>query len=369
MHKWFVTLFMLITCSASWANVQPSSFDHMVVFGDSLSDNGNLYSISYGFLPSSPPYHKGRFSNGEVWFMDLAKKYFSGSKNQSDYAIGGAGAVRSDKEVLPYTLASEISSYLGKSESEYASSTLFIIWIGGNNYLNAPTNVDQITTEVVDGIASGVERLINHGAKMIVLANLPDLGTTPQAKQDKTEALSHDLTEAHNEKLLQLYNILIQKYPDVKFALFDADKLFQDAIKDPSQYELTNTTDACYEGGYWFSLLDSSDQQTVDNATLKTFVLQQTQQSEQPVSIETAEAYVTNPVTREAIKNAYFQTMNQKYQVNSIWFNSSSSQDYSKCDQYLFWDHIHPSARTHAVIANLMDDVIQKANLSPIAQN
>jgi hypothetical protein len=115
--------------------------------------------------------------------------------------------------------------------------------------------------------------------------------------------------------------------------------------------------------------MDSSAQQTVDNTTLKTFVLQQTQQSEQPLSIEKAEAYVANPATREALKNSYFQALNHKYQLNSSWGSGSSSQDYSKCDQYLFWYHIHPSARTHAVIADLMDNVIQQANLTPITQN
>ena len=34
------------------------------MFGDSLSDTGKMYDKMRGYLPSSPPYHQGRFSNG-----------------------------------------------------------------------------------------------------------------------------------------------------------------------------------------------------------------------------------------------------------------------------------------------------------------
>ena len=48
---------------ASTASAQ--SYDRLVVFGDSLSANGNLYAISG--QPTSPPYFPGRFSNGPVF--------------------------------------------------------------------------------------------------------------------------------------------------------------------------------------------------------------------------------------------------------------------------------------------------------------
>ncbi|MDY6992457.1 MAG: SGNH/GDSL hydrolase family protein, partial [Pseudomonadota bacterium] len=35
------------------------------VFGDSLSDKGNLFELTG--LPPDPPYFNGRFSNGLLW--------------------------------------------------------------------------------------------------------------------------------------------------------------------------------------------------------------------------------------------------------------------------------------------------------------
>ncbi len=36
-------------------------FNDLIFFGDSLSDNGNLYNRTFGYIPKSPPYYEGRF--------------------------------------------------------------------------------------------------------------------------------------------------------------------------------------------------------------------------------------------------------------------------------------------------------------------
>ncbi|HST91688.1 MAG TPA: autotransporter domain-containing esterase, partial [Brevundimonas sp.] len=50
---------------ASAANAQ--TYNRLVVFGDSLSDNGNLYAATGNTTPTSPPYFQGRYSNGPVF--------------------------------------------------------------------------------------------------------------------------------------------------------------------------------------------------------------------------------------------------------------------------------------------------------------
>lgn len=73
--------------------VSATPLNNIVVFGDSLSDNGNLYEYMKHQLPQSPPYFEGRFSNGPVWIERLAASYFPNDPNSHllDYAFGGAG--------------------------------------------------------------------------------------------------------------------------------------------------------------------------------------------------------------------------------------------------------------------------------------
>ncbi len=59
----------LVLGAAGQANGQ-APFDEFIVFGDSLSDTGNVF-ISLG-VPPSPPYFDGRFSNGPVTVEHVA---------------------------------------------------------------------------------------------------------------------------------------------------------------------------------------------------------------------------------------------------------------------------------------------------------
>ena len=54
-------LFLLILTFATWASA--GTFSAVVVYGDSLSDSGNLFAAS-GYPPA--PYYYGRMSNGPV---------------------------------------------------------------------------------------------------------------------------------------------------------------------------------------------------------------------------------------------------------------------------------------------------------------
>ena len=47
-------------------------FSAIYVFGDSYCDAGNLFIADGGIFPISPPYYKGRFSNGLVWAEHVA---------------------------------------------------------------------------------------------------------------------------------------------------------------------------------------------------------------------------------------------------------------------------------------------------------
>jgi len=366
LRKVVIVLGLCFSFALSAATNTKMSFNHMTVFGDSLSDNGNLYSYSWHMVPKSPPYYDGRFSDGPVWADLLSQAYFGKSLSKDkfgDYAVGGAGAILSPKEVLPYTLWTEISDYVVRQESEKAASTLFVVWIGANNYLYAPTDIDNITTNVVEGIEKGIVRLIEHKAKMIVIANLPDLGATPHVKEDGNEAIAHELTITHNHKLYESYRKLEQQYPDVRFAFFDAYKLFEDAMIAPEKFGITDTANPCYTGGYYLRALGEQANTTISNSVLAAYIRTQAQEQNHAITVDAVDAYIKNTVTREAVQNAYFADLAKQ----RLGITLSTMQEELKCDNYLFWDHVHPTKNVHKYIKQYFAETIELANLVPAA--
>ncbi len=86
----------LVLGTAAQANGQ-APFDEIIVFGDSLSDTGNVF-ISFG-APPSPPYFDGRFSNGPVTIERVADRL--GLPAPSPSLIGGTNFAWGGAETGP----------------------------------------------------------------------------------------------------------------------------------------------------------------------------------------------------------------------------------------------------------------------------
>jgi phospholipase/lecithinase/hemolysin len=56
----FAAMLASMLALTSFASAAP--FSNIFVYGDSLSDLGNIYKVSGGTIPLSPPYYNGRFS-------------------------------------------------------------------------------------------------------------------------------------------------------------------------------------------------------------------------------------------------------------------------------------------------------------------
>ncbi|KTC68727.1 lysophospholipase A [Legionella birminghamensis] len=335
---------MLISLSAYGFN---PAFDTMVIFGDSLSDNGNLYRYFLHFLPVSPPYYEGHFSNGPLWAEYLYQNYFPSdySIGFQNYAVGGAGAVLSYKENLPFTLSVELNDYLYWNTYGHKDTSLYTIWIGANNYVNGPSNVEALTDSVVDAIGNAAERLIGKGGNKFLIINLPDLAKLPQSKKISDPSLLTRLTLAHNQKLQQRVDSLRNQYPDALFLYFDAYSFFNESITHPADYGIHNIEDPCYLGSYsgWLTAL------TPSRNTLYTYLKQQNPGlSEAQWSIIQA-----NPALHEAAETAYiYSKLPQAAKDEALY-----------CDNYLFWDHVHPTTVVHRLIAEQISKLIEEAGL------
>ncbi len=320
-------------------------FDTMVIFGDSLSDNGNLYNYLWHTLPASPPYYLGHFSNGALWAEKLYESYFPAgyAEGFQNYAVGGAGAVLSYKQHLPYTLTMELDNYLYWHTYGKKDTTLYGIWIGGNNYLNGPTNVEAITDSVVNAIAGVIERLIKTGGNKFFIPNLPDLARTPYAKENGTQTLLKQLVQRHNSKLAVKIEDLKLKYPDVLFVYFDIYSFFNDALEHANDNGFSNIQEPCYLGGYIGWLTKPNDKQLHDYVSKLS-----------PHYNSANWALINNdPQLKEAVTASYL------YQL----LPAKNKEEALHCNEYVFWDKIHPTTRAHSIIAEKARQLLDEAGL------
>ena len=131
------------------STVAAHAYSSLYVFGDSLSDAGNVYLATTA--PGSPfppqpvaPYVNGQFSNGPIWVEDLSARLGLGPvlpalAGGTDYAFGGAttGYPATLSSTLPVpTLAQQVGLFLSAVSGLAPPSALYTVWAGSNDLLN-----------------------------------------------------------------------------------------------------------------------------------------------------------------------------------------------------------------------------------------
>ncbi len=159
-------------------SVQASAYSAMYVFGDSLSDTGNVSAATAGTVPA-PPYAPGRFSNGPVWVETLSANLGLGAVNPSslggkNYAWGGAVTGPALTSTFP-TLTQQAGIYLGNVGGVADANALYVVWGGGND-----VRAGNVTNTVANLVAI-ITSLAGAGATNFLVPNLPDIGLTPDA--------------------------------------------------------------------------------------------------------------------------------------------------------------------------------------------
>ncbi|RAM48270.1 MAG: autotransporter outer membrane beta-barrel domain-containing protein [Hapalosiphonaceae cyanobacterium JJU2] len=226
-------------------------YNQFFIFGDSLSDNGNLYRITGGTIPLSPPYFKGRFSNGPIWVEVLGSYLNIDANETTNYAVGGSTSgntnVLSESLIIPLpSLSSQINDFTSTPENP-SPNALFILWAGANDYLIQPTEKRATNTQlVVNNLSNAITTLINKGARNIIVPNLPDLGKTPQERSQGTNDTTTALIKSHNNNLNSALQEIAKNH-NVNIVPLDINALFDEVINQPERYGLTNTNDPCFD--------------------------------------------------------------------------------------------------------------------------
>ena len=242
------------------------SYSRLVVFGDSLSDNGNLYAATGNTQPTSPPYFQGRFSNGPV-FTELlgfnAGRSALGAPvtGSINYAYGGA---RTDNAAFPPGMRNQLLAYTGGGGT-FGSNDLVSILGGANNIFQAfpgaaanPLTAQATMQAVANGAATDINFIVNSvagaGAGTVLVGNLPRLGITPQFSASNPlvgaagSALADFSGTTFNSALLNGLFGVAAANPNSNIILLDLYKISDPLAGNPGLFGLTNARDACFNG-------------------------------------------------------------------------------------------------------------------------
>ena len=201
---------------------------NLVIFGDSLTDVGNVLGFSGGTFPfpvaiqgplaGTPLFTQGAFTNESVWWQNITSAwglndplpYYSevlssnfpdSLENGMNFAVGGAttgsdntGNIQNppfpiDLPGLQEQLAA-FDNLLGET-GDADPDALYVVWVGTNNFLGDfvpqdPTNpfgpfqdFTQDPAQPVDDISATVTRLHERGARNFLVGNIYNVGDTP----------------------------------------------------------------------------------------------------------------------------------------------------------------------------------------------
>lgn len=262
-RSYFLSIILL--CFSLSVEAQ-GNYSAMYVFGDSLSDTGNLaaYLHSTGVLDPSKqlpfPYYQNRISNGPVAVDHIAETLalpvIPSLLGGTNYAVAGAKASGDALADLPAQLELFVANHSVAGVTDIPKDALYIVYIGGNDVRAARGEIDvrsarMIIRKAVDNIGYAVRALISAGARHIMVVNSPDIGKIPETLMAAEAgivwlpALSTWRTKQFNFRLF-LTLMRVQWETGVKLVQYNLFRTFNQMLENSVELGFTNSTEACF---------------------------------------------------------------------------------------------------------------------------
>jgi thermolabile hemolysin len=239
----------LIAGACHVASSAAGPFTDLIVFGDSLSDMGNVAQASFDLFPG-PYYSNDRFSNGPVWVESLAVDLGLGALQRStaggdNFAYGGAKTTGTGgfEGLFIRDIDEQVTQFLNARTVDPAA--LFVVFAGSNDLIQGQTNMSV----PVNRLTTDLNRLIAAGAREFLVPNLPLLGFTPRFNDSAALAEQYNArTQQFNTALGASLDALASGNLDLTFHRLDVSALFAEAIATPHLFGLTNVVDSAAPG-------------------------------------------------------------------------------------------------------------------------
>ena len=234
-------------------------FTQFVVFGDSLSDNGNLYigtSLLGAPQPGPPMYATGEYTDGVnsvpstsgplgLWIEQLAAKmnllvpqpFLKGGTN---YAVASAltgknPAFSPTTPSVPY-LTDQLNLFLSMNRT-LPVNALYVFWGGSNDILGG---MDAATA--ASNVQGNIDTLATAGAKYFLWVNEPPVGEVPERINTSDRSALDAAAQTYNQAMTSAIAKLKAAHPGITIVASDVYSLFLSIGQNPSVYGFTNIT-------------------------------------------------------------------------------------------------------------------------------
>ena len=241
----FVAVLSAALSPAALADDDGNYFNHLLIFGDSLMDSGN---IELGLLVGS------EYVFGTVTFTDPAVgvlgdiDYQAGQVTPDFFAeqmglaltpASNGGSNYATADFTTHNITAAVSFYL---QNAPRINDRALVWLnGGGNDLLAPEgpNVDGASR-----LAEAAKMLSDSGARYVMVSNLPNFAYTPEIYQrcqtaGFTDAVCDANVRAPTELLVNAYNQLLAAQLAASgnnFIISDVYALFEQVHQNPQMY-------------------------------------------------------------------------------------------------------------------------------------
>ena len=229
-------------------NAWGQNFSDVVVFGDSLSDSGNV-----GQTQGLPAGTSFTTNPDRVWAETVAETFGASGMNSlaggPNYAFAGA-CMNPDTpcatdvfppHLRPPRVTEQISLHLASRSNQADPNALYAVWGGANDVadsLQAGFSGAEAHTLAASAVnVEQIRRLQGAGARHILAYNLPDIGLAPSALNQNrlVQGALTTLVNAYNERLYA--GIREREEGVIPINVF---AFLNEVIEDPETYGFTD---------------------------------------------------------------------------------------------------------------------------------
>lgn len=248
-----IVIFIYFSFLSNLSGAQ-QSYSNVIAFGDSLSDTGNLASITIDF---PFPFYNNRVSDGpvaldllaeSVGYSAAASLHLSGNPSGYNYAVAGGNIIGNDVE----DLAPQVSAHLNRVNNATDSQALYVLIMGGNDIrgIRSISSTAAANTEIeliIDQLISQLTRLSEAGAQHFFIANVPNVGRIPET------LVLGETVSVQAELYTQTYNALLEtrltsfsQQTGVNIRLFDMYESLENILDNANDFGFSFTDVGCF---------------------------------------------------------------------------------------------------------------------------